>query len=195
MSLVIESKTQPIPAGGAIYVGGGNFLMIVAAGAAITVALSRGGRQETFTNFLGGLKIGRVSPWDSLTITGTPASSVEFIHGYQEVTEDYTEYSRTVGVFQSQQPTTVADAADVNVGASAVAIQLATANAARRRVTFKLNAGATVAIRVGSQASVAAGRGIQLGAEQAISLEPTSAVFAIREAVGTAVVSIIEENY
>ena len=58
----------------------------------------------------------------------------------------------------------------------------AAANAARRKVTVKVNDGADIAIRVGPTATLAANRGLQLSAGQAYTYEGTDAVFARREA-------------
>lgn len=190
-----RSRTEVIPASGVIDLGPANFFFLLDTGGAVNVTFFHKGTNYGAENILAGYMKQSVEGWRSAKIAGVVGTSVTYFYGDEDVREDSTDYRRTVGVFQASQPSTLATAADVNVGGSAVAIQLLPANAARKRATCKLNDGATVNIRIGDQANVAAGRGMQLQNGQAISLEPTAAIYAMRESAGTAVVSLIEENY
>lgn len=190
--------TQVIPAGGSIQLNGlNNFLMLVQTASAVTFRYYRedaaGGEAE---NVEAGYVKGLVRPWYRCEIAGTPGASVRFLIGMEEIAEDFTDYRRTVGVFQEQISASLqAPTADVDVGGSAANIQLVAANAARRKVTVKVNEGADVAIRVGPTATIAANRGLQLSGGQAYTYEGTDAVFGRREGAGVALVSVLEENY
>jgi hypothetical protein len=169
--------------------------MLVQTAAAVSVKFYRDGSSFDAENIEAGYVKGLVRPWDRIEITGTAGSTIRFLEGIEEVSEDFTDYRRTVGVFQAQQPATIAEAADVDVGGSGVAVQIAPANAARASITFT-NLDTSVAnVRVGALATVAAGRGQRLTPGQSVTLRVTGAIHAIRESAAAALVGVLEEVY
>lgn len=187
-----RTRNEVIPASGELRVGSGNFFFLTAAGAAVDVTFVRDGTQFGCEDAMPGYVKGVIREWDKAYIRGTAGTSVTWIEGYESIAEDFTDFRRTVGAFTQVLPQTVADAADVDVGGSAVAVIVAAANAARRRVTVKVRDDATVKVRIGS-ISVTATRGVQLGAGESQTFEGPYAVYAIREAAGTAFAAINEE--
>lgn len=189
-------RTETFPASGRIVIGDlNNFLMLVQTAAAVTVRFYRDGTAFEAENVEAGYVKGLVKPWGRAEITGTPASSVRFLVGYEEINEDFTDYRRTVGVFQSQAPASLAEAADVDVGGSAVAVLVAAANSARASVTVTNLDDSSTNIRIGTQATVAAGRGQRLTPGQSVTLRTTGAVYAIRETAAAALACVLEEVY
>lgn len=193
----LKTRTEVIPANGRLELGPANFIFLIATGAAVNVQFytRSGGNISAAEGVQGGFVQGKTENWRNAAIVGTAGVSVTFIYGDADLQEDITDYRRTVGVFQPQQSTAFADTADVDVGGSAVAILIAPANAARKKGTVRVLTGAAVAIRVGTQATIAAGRGLQLNENDSYSFESTAALYAIREAAGVALTCHIDENY
>lgn len=182
----LESKTQLIPADGTFRVPvTGNFLMLIATGAPVTVRMQRATKVETFANVQGGLSVQRIQTWERCSITGTPGTSVEWFAGDCEVREDKTEYARTVGVFQQQLPASIGDADDVVVAPGAAATEVAPALEGRARITVMNLDTSTVAIRVGG-ATVTATRGLRLARGQSQTFEGEGAIYAVQESAGVA---------
>jgi hypothetical protein len=196
MSNQTRLRTETIPATGALNnVGVGNFFMLVSSGSAVNVTFIRGGSTFGAENVQGGYVKACVEEWERCSISGTPGASVSFFIGFENIAEDSTDYRRTVGEFQQLQPATISDAADVDVGSSAVAVQVAPANAARASVTFT-NLEASVAyVRIGAAATVAANRGQRLAPGQSFTSRVRGAIHAIRESAAAALVSVSEENF
>lgn len=193
MSSGTKVRTEIVPAGGSIAVGPGNFLMLISTAAAVTVRFIRRGTSFGAENVEAGYVKGLVEPWEKCYIDGTPGGTVRFFTGDEQVEEDFTDYRRTVGVFQPQQPATVSDAADVVVGVAAT--QLVAANAARRSVTLKSLDTSVGNIRVGLNGTVGVARGLQLVPGQSVTIEATGAIHGIQEGGGAASLCVIQENY
>lgn len=188
-------KTEVFPATGRIVVGPGNFLLLIQTPAAINVSFVRGGTQFGAEGVEAGYVKGLVEGWERCSLEGgTPGTTVRFFVGEEQIQEDFTDYRRTVGVFQQQLAASANDATDVDVGGVAGPVVVAAANPGRRRVTIKLRADADVAIRVGT-GTVTATRGIQLNAGDSQTFECTGAISAIREAAGVAFTTMNEELY
>lgn len=189
-------RTEVFPATGQIVFGSANFLMLVSTGAAMDVKLFRDGTSMDYVGLQAGFVKGLVRSFDRGTLTGTAGSSVSYFIGQEEINEDFTDYRRTVGVFQAQQSASLqAPSADVSVGAGAGGTLIVAANAARRKVTIKLLNTADTNIRVGPTATITATRGLQLEGGQSYTYEGTDALYGIREGGTTAPVCILEENY
>jgi len=189
-------RTEIFPASGTIVLGAlNNFLMLTQTAAAVTVRFYRDGSSFDAENVEAGYVKGIVRPWERAEITGTAGSTVRFLVGYEDIAEDFTDYRRTVGVFQAQQPATIADAADVDVGGSAVAVVLAAANSARASITFTNLDTSTANVRVGLLGTVTAARGQRLTPGQSVTLLVTGAIAAIRETAAAASVSVSEQVY
>lgn len=189
-------RTEVFPATGRIVIGDlNNFIMLIQTAAAISLRVYRGGTSFDAENVEAGYVKGLVEPWEKAELTGTPGSTIRFFMGFESIAEDFTDYRRTVGVFLAQQPATIADAADVDVGASGVAVLVAAANAARASVTLTNLDTSTANVRVGSLATVAAARGQRLTPGQSVTLRVTGAIYAIRETAAAALVSVAEEVY
>ena len=195
MTMNIKTRTETIPASGIVDLGPGNFIFLVTTSAALNVQFQTGGFQSAAEGVQGGFVQGNVTPWRNCRIVGTAGITFVALYGDADLTEDVTDYRRTVGVFLPQQPGSNTDYADVNVGGSGVAILVLPANAARRKGVVKFNTGGDINIRLGTQATVAAGRGAQLESGQSYDHTSTGALYAIREGAGTAVVSLLDENY
>lgn len=189
-------RTETLPASGQLAnVGPGNFFMLVSSGGAVDVTFIRGGSNYGAENVQGGYVKGVVEPWERCRIVGTPGATVRFFIGYENNQEDFTDYRRTVGEFVPQTPATIADVADVDVGGSAVAVQVAAANSARASVTLTNLDTSSANVRIGAAATVAAGRGQRLMPGQSVTLRCVGALHAIRETAAAALVSVLEENY
>lgn len=190
-------RTEVFPTTGRIVIGDlNNFLMLVQTASAVTFRYYRDGTSADAENIDAGYVKGLVRPWERAELNGTAGSTVRFLVGLEEVQEDFTDYRRTVGVFQQQLSAGLqAPTIDVDVGSSAAAIQLAATNLARRKVTVGLLDTATVSVRVGPSATIAANRGGRLSSGQSYTYEGTDAVYAIREAAGVAAVWVLEELY
>jgi hypothetical protein len=184
---------QTLGGAGQIVIGGGLYFKLIQTGAPVDITFETGGATHRVTGVEAGYQYGPLPEGERFRKVVIASSGAQTIAAFAG--ENFEDYERIIGVFQVAQPVSVADAPDVNVGGSAVALQLVPANPSRRRVTLKLNAGADVNIRVGVQGSVAGNRGLQLEPGQSITLEPSGRIDAIREAAGTAVVSIIEETF
>ena len=189
-------RTEVFPASGRIVIGAlNNFIMIIQTASAVTFRYFRGGSSNEAANVEAGYVKGLVVPWDKAEITGVAGSTVRFFIGMEEVNEDFTDYRRTVGVFQSQAPATIADAADIDVGGVVGPVQVAPANSARASITFT-NLDTSVAnVRIGALATVAAGRGQRLNPGQSATMKVTGAIHAIRETAAAALVGVSEEVY
>ena len=188
-------RTEVIPASGRLYVPQGNFFFLISAGAAVNVRFYRGGTEAaTANNATSGYKLGLLpgNAWDRAFLDGTVGSSVTYLCGYVELNEEFTDFDPAQTTFNPVLAQSVADQADVDVGSSAVAVLVAPANPARRRVVIKVRQDATVNIRLGSNA-VTATRGVQLGLGESVTLEGPFAVYAIREGAGTAFTTMTEE--
>jgi hypothetical protein len=189
-------RTEVLPASGALNnVGAGNFFMLVSSGGSVNVTFIRGGSNYGAENIQGGYVKGVVEPWERCRITGTAGATVRFFIGYENIAEDFTDYRRTVGEFEQAQPATVADSPDVDVGGSAVAVQVAAANSARATVTITNLDTSTAYVRVGLAATVAAARGQPLAPGQSVTLRARGAIHAIRQSAAAASVSVLEENF
>lgn len=189
-------RTEVFDANGRVVVGGGNFFMLIQTPAAINVRFVRGGTTFGADGVEAGYVKGLVEPFEKCYIDGgTPAATVKFFVGDEQIAEDFTDYRRTVGVFQQQQSSSIADTADVAVGAGATLI--IAANASRRKVTIVVDdIVADGPIRVGTLATVAVARGLKLAQGKSYTYEGTAALYGIREAATTtAPVSILEEIY
>lgn len=189
-------RTELIPATGRLNnLGVGNFFMLLSSGGPVDVTFIRRGSHFGGEQVEGGYVKGLVEPWERVAIAGTPGASVRFIIGTEEgITEDYTDYRRTVGEFEETAPETVADDVDVDVGGSPVAVEVVPANAARASVTIT-NLDTSVAnVRVGTT-TVDTNRGQRLRPGQSVTLRARGAVYAIRESAAAASVSILEENF
>ena len=196
MSNQTRIRTEILPATGQLNnVGVGNFFMLVSAGSAVNVTFIRGGSTFGAENVLGGYVKGVVDEWERCSISGTPGASVRFFIGYENIAEDFTDYRRTIGEFQEQPPETVSDTADVDVGGSAVAVQVVAANAARASVTITNLETSSTSVRIGAAATVAAARGQRLQPGQSVTLRARGAIHAIRETAAAASVSVLEENF
>lgn len=189
-------RTEVLPATGALNnVGPGNFFMLVSSGGSVNVTFIRGGSNYGAENIQGGYVKGVVEPWERCSISGTAGATVRFFIGHENIASDFTDYRRTVGEFTQTQPATVADAADVDVGVSAVAVQVVAANSARATVTITNLVSSTANVRVGAAATVAATRGQRLEPGQSVTLRTTGAIHAIRETAAAASVCVLEENF
>jgi hypothetical protein len=188
-------RTEVMPPNGRIFLPTGNFFFLISAGAPVNVRFYRGGSEAATANgATSGYKLGLLpdNSWDRAFMDGTPGASITYLCGHVELLEEFTDFDPAQTSFAPVLPQSVADAADVDVGASPVAIQVAAANAARRRVTVKLTDASAVNVRVGFS-TVTAARGLQLTPGQSKDFEGPYAVFAIREAVGAAVMTMCEE--
>jgi hypothetical protein len=185
-------RTETFDANGRIVVGSANFFMLIATASAVDVKFFRDGTSMDYEGLQAGFVKGLVRPFERGTITGVAGSSCSFFIGDEEITEDFTDYRRTVGVFQSQLAASVLGTTDVAVGAAATTI--IAANAARRKVTIKVISGDTN-IRVGPSGTVATTRGLQLELGQSYTFEGTGELSGIREGGTAAGVAILEEIY
>lgn len=188
-------RTEVFPANGRLYLSTGNYFFLISAGAAVNVRFYRGGSEAATANgATSGYKLGLLpaNSWDRAFMDGTPASSVTWLCGHVELQEEFTEFEPAQTSFVPVLPQTVADAPDVDVGGSAVAVIVAPVNAARKRVTVKLREDATAFVRVGSS-TVTATRGLQLTPGQSKDFEGPYAVYAIRETAAAAFMTMCEE--
>ena len=188
--------TETIPAGGQIVLPEiANFLMLIETAGPVTVQFTRDGGNTSASGVQAGYVKGLVRPWDRASVQGTAGSSISFFIGFEEISQDFTDYRRTVGVFEQQLSSVLGAApADVDVGGVAGPVQLVAANASRRKVTVGVGYGALTYVRV-SNAAVAANRGAQIGPGQSYTYEGDGPVFAIREAVAAAMMWVQEELY
>lgn len=188
--------TQAIPASGTLVLNGtNNFLMLIQTAASVTVRYWRDGTPQEASNIDAGYVKGLIRPWDRAEVSGTPGGTVRVLIGYEEIAEDFTDYRRTVGIFQQQQAQTIVDAPDVDVGSSAVAVLVAPANATRRQITFTNLDASLTNVRIGAQATVAANRGQRLQPGQSYTTEVQGALYAIRETAAAALVGVAEEVF
>lgn len=178
--------TATLPASGRLRIQDGNVFELISAGAVVDVDFYRAGTsfgaKSVTTGFAKGVLV--ANRWEQAYITGTPGSQVKYAVGYDEIDSEYTRFSSTTASVLEVLPQTIADQADVDVGGSAVAVIVAPANPARKRVTIKVRDDATVSGRIGTS-TVTATRGVQLGNGQSQDFEGPAAVYMIREAVGT----------
>lgn len=189
-----RSRTEVFDANGRVVVGPGNFFLLIQSASGINVRFVRGGTTFGADNIEAGYVKGLVEPWERCYLDGgVPGSTVRFFTGDEQVDEDFTDYRRTIGVFQPQQPANVVDAADVVVGVGATAI--VAANAARRRVTITNLLTSVGGIRVGAAGTVTAARGQPLQPGQSVSLEVSGAISGIQDGGGAATVAVLEEVY
>lgn len=189
-------RTEIFPASGTIVTGAlNNFVMLVQTAAAVTVRFYRDGTSFEAENIEAGYVKGLRKPWDRMEITGAAGSTVRFLLGMEEITDDFTDYRRTVGVFQAQQPSEIADAADIDVGGVAGPVAVAPANASRYSITFTNLDSSAAYVRIGNLATVAAGRGQILAPGASVTSRVTGAIYAIRETAAAALVGVSEENY
>lgn len=171
-----------------------NFLMLVQTPSAVTVKFQRGVGSFDAQDIEAGYVKGAVEPWSRATISGPVGTQVRFLIGHEDIAEDFTDYRRTVGEFREQMSSALgAPVADVDVGSSAVAVTVAPASDARRKVTVGVIG--DVAVRIGPEAQIAANRGGRVVPGQAYTYEGRGAVSAIREGAGAALCWVLEELY
>jgi hypothetical protein len=187
-------RTETFPAGGIIVIPDtANFLMLVETPSPVNVRFTRDGSFSEANGVKAGFLKALVRPWDRVTLAGPPGSSVSFFVGFEEVSEDQTDYRRTVGVFEPQISSVLAAAPpDLDVGATAGPVLLAAANPSRSKVTVGLLDSATVGVRV-SNAAVTANSGVPMRGGQSWPYEGTGPVYAIREGAGLAQMWVQEE--
>jgi len=178
----VERRQQVIPASGRIEVSRGNVFILFSATAAVNLRLDARGTSEGFDNITGGIRVQRVSPWDTGIIIGAPGTTVVWIVGYENVLADLadvflqvTTVAGTVAV--APAPTATFDsAADVSV-ATASSSDIA-ANLLRRSInigSLSTNAPATVNLRVRDQTGTT-DEGIELQPGMSVRLETTAAL-------------------
>ncbi|MBM0105603.1 hypothetical protein JM946_12625 [Steroidobacter sp. S1-65] len=189
-------RKETIPANGVIVVpDAANFLLLVATGSPVNVKFTRDGSFTTADGVEAGFVKGLIRPWDRVAISGTPGATCDFFIGFEDISEDFTDYRRTTGIFEQQLASSLGDApADVDVGASAVAVQLIGENEARRKVTVGLFDDAETYVRV-SSASVTVNRGARLAPGQTYTFEGTGPVYAIRVSEASAMMWVQEDLY
>ncbi len=148
----VNSFTQVVDASGQLRLANGNFLYLIAASAAVTIQLQKGGTQEQFQNAIGGLQLGRVKVWDWAFFVAAPGTTLTFIYGITALREDVTILQQQIATVagtvntQTAPSVAIADTAPISptvAGQHAIVPQ----NLLRRRVTIfsdPANAGDTV---------------------------------------------------
>ena len=135
----VNSVTQVVDASGQLRLANGNFLYLIAASAAVTIQLQKGGTQETFQNAIGGLQLGRVKIWDWAFFIAAPGTTLTFIYGITALREDVTILQQQIATVagtvnvQSAPATVISDTPAVVTIAGQKA--LFPQNLLRRRIT------------------------------------------------------------
>lgn len=182
---------QQIPATGQIVADGGQFFKLIESSSPVDVIFDEGGATKKASQVEAGYQRGPLPierRFNRVKITGTPGQTIAALVG-----DDYEDYDRVIGLFQQQTSSaTQAPTADVNVGGSAVAVQLVAAGS-RYKVTVGLLDTALTSVRVGPAGTIAANRGARLTPGQSYTYEGTGALHAIREAAAAALMWVLEE--
>lgn len=141
----IPQSTDAAPKQLPLERGPGNFLLLVTAGAAVTVTLNYhitgGGAREVFTGITAGLYLRRVKKWDGIRIDGAIGTSVTFFYGDEITAKDETDIRQQIAVIggvtatADQPAATITDTPQVALP-NAAQTPIVPANAGRRRVTI-----------------------------------------------------------
>lgn len=142
--MTIERRVQTIPTTGRAELPRGNFLLLLTASASVDIRAEREGFSEGFNGIVGGLYARRVVPWNAVEIIGAAGTSLEYLYGSENVTEDETDIrlgvsavAGTVSTAERPSDTIVENAPVVASNPSAPAADVAVliaANASRRRL-------------------------------------------------------------
>lgn len=171
----------------------GNFIFVQAANLPIVLRAERreigakeGGGNDVEVQLSNRQKMRTRLDFDHIKIRNPNASSVTvtLIIGYGD-------FDAPLSTISTGGNNTLADVADVTLGAAATSIIAADAN--RTKVHIKALATNTQNVRIGS-GTVTATRGAQLQPGEGLTLETSAEVFGIREAAGTVDVTVTAER-
>lgn len=184
---------QTLAGAGEIVLGGGLFFKLIETGAAVDIVIETGGATKRIRDIEAGYQYGPVPPEARFQRVRISSSVGQTIAAF--VGEHVEDYDRIVGIFEEKQPQSVVDYPDVDVGGSAVPVEVAPADPARHTVTIQNHPDSVARVRVGAQATVAANRGICLEPGQGQTFRTKGAVYAVRETAAAATVCSNAETF
>lgn len=198
MAQGVNSYSQAVDASGRWNLpADANFFYLISSTAALAITLWVDGRQEVFSNAIGGLQLGRVKPWTQAFITAAPGTVITLIYGGVFLREDVTILQQQIATVAGTVTTTTAPASTIATPAAlAVANASATtvaANLLRRRITFcspSTNSGSVFLQAVGA----GAGRGIELQAGIFIEIDNTAAIDIRNDSGAVQTITTFEET-
>lgn len=182
----MKTYPQTMTAGQTATFEGGRYFEILEAAAPLNVQfIRRGSLGEKADDVLNGYYATPVTPFDAVHVSSASAQNI--VIAISDGSGGYRRLSGNVTVTEPAGPT---DKADVAVPAVSTAL-VSAASASKRETLITNLASNTAPIRVGG-ATVAAGRGTQVGPGQTATMRGTGAVYVYNEHSAAQSVGIVE---
>lgn len=198
----IPQSSDAVPKQLPLERGPGNFLLLVTAGAAVTVTLNYhiqgGGAREVFAGITAGLYLRRVKRWDGIRIDGAVGTSVTFFYGDEITAKDETDIRQQIAVIGgvtavADQPASVLNAVTSQLIATANRFAVP-ANAARRRITVCNPANGTGPVYLQSPGLATANVGIPVAQGTFVEIKGTYAFDVRNDSGANQTISFFEEQ-